>query len=141
MLRGEKSSKAMEIEMVSDRLDHWRATMSAESFPECALKTDLYSLAQQHGRAACIEMELMFPSDYPLQPPFIRVVRPRFQMHSGHVTIGGSICMQALTPSGWMPTFSLENIFVEIRSQMVEGQGRLDIPGSSRDYSEAEAKE
>lgn len=34
-------------------------------------------------------------------PPFVRVVRPRFQFRTGHVTIGGSICMELLTLSGW----------------------------------------
>merc|ERR1711920_611456 len=88
-----------------------------------------------------VVMDLMFPSDYPLQPPFIRVIRPRFQHLTGHVTIGGSVCMQALTTSGWLPTFSLENVFVEIRSQMIEGAGRLELADAARDYSEAEAKE
>lgn len=142
LLKGDGSSQALQIEMVNDRLDHWRATMLAESFPECPLKADLCKYASQNaGRGAAVVMDLMFPSDYPLQPPFIRVVRPRFQMHSGHVTIGGSICMEALTPSGWMPTMALENIFVEVRSQMVEGGGRLDLASSARDYTEAEARE
>jgi hypothetical protein len=33
----------------------------------------------------------------PFSPPFIRVVEPRFAFHTGHVTIGGSICMELLT--------------------------------------------
>lgn len=140
MLKGDGASKAVEIEMVQDRLDHWRATMLADSFPECDLKADLYRYASTHRVGAAVIMDLMFPSDFPLQPPFIRVVRPRFMMHSGHVTIGGSICMEALTPSGWMPTLALENIFVEIRSQMVEGGGRLDV-ANSNEYTQAEARE
>jgi len=44
--------------------------------------------------------------DYPVDPPFVRVVRPRFAFHSGHVTIGGSICMELLTRSGWSPCAS-----------------------------------
>merc|ERR1711972_975813 len=121
-------------------MGHWRAKMPADGFPECPLKHDLAEFSKRYNKEPAVVMELMFPSDYPLQPPFIRIIRPRFQMHTGHVTIGGSVCMQALTASGWLPTFSLENIFVEIRSQMVEGGGRLDM-GYLRDYTMAEATE
>ena len=37
----------------------------------------------------CIELEMLFPSEYPNDPPFIRVLQPRFALRSGHVTIGG----------------------------------------------------
>merc|ERR1719329_683883 len=115
--------------------------MAAEGFPDkCPLKEDLKSFAAQNSAEAAVVMHVVFPNDYPMFPPFIRVVRPRFQMHSGHVTIGGSICMQLLTPSGWLPSVSLENVFVSIRSEMVEGGGRLDFT-NNRDYSVAEAQE
>lgn len=139
-IRGDGDTKALDVEMINDRLDRWRATMHVDSFPACPLKEDLRQFASKTGRAPAIIMDLMFPNDFPQQPPFIRVIRPRFQMHTGHVTIGGSVCMQALTPSGWLPTFGLENIFVDIRSQIVEGGGRLDLVNVS-DYTEAEAKE
>merc|ERR1712232_404884 len=121
------SSTVLQIETIEDRLDRWQAKMSADSFPDCELKSDLYSFASKHNTEAAIVFDVHFPSDYPTSPPFVRVLRPRFKMYSGHVTVGGSVCMQALTPSGWLPTFSLENVFVEIRSQMIEGGGRLDL--------------
>eukprot|EP01106_Pelomyxa_sp_JSP_P007313 TRINITY_DN2204_c0_g1_i12.p1 TRINITY_DN2204_c0_g1~~TRINITY_DN2204_c0_g1_i12.p1 ORF type:complete len:157 (+),score=26.62 TRINITY_DN2204_c0_g1_i12:478-948(+) len=34
-----------------------------------------------------VELEMKFPSEYPFSPPFIRVVRPRFQFHTGHVCL------------------------------------------------------
>lgn len=34
-------------------------------------------------------MELTFPSDYPHHPFFLRVVKPRCQWYTGHVTAGG----------------------------------------------------
>jgi len=105
------------------------------------LRTELERFGQQHPSGLpAVVMEVLFPDTYPMAPPFIRVIRPRFQMHSGHVTIGGSICMQLLTPSGWLPSVSLENVFVSIRSEMVEGNGRLDF-SNNRDYTKEEAKE
>lgn len=85
--------------------------------------------------------EVTFPEDYPYAPPFMRVVRPRFQFHSGHITIGGSICTQALTPSGWNITRTIESLFVEILTIISEGGGRLERKEFGRDYSVAEAKE
>jgi len=85
-----------------------------------------------------IELEIIFPQNFPWDPPFIRVVRPRFQYRTGHVTVGGSICMELLTPSGWMPTNSLEAVLVQIRSEMLMGEARLE--GTNGIYTEYEAK-
>ncbi|CAE8731257.1 unnamed protein product [Polarella glacialis] len=124
---GDGDSKALEIEMVEDSLYHWSVKFAA-------------SAPHSSGLAAVV-MDVMFPDSYPMAPPFIRVVRPRFLLHTGHITIGGSVCMQLLTPSGWLPSVSLENVFVSIRSEMIEGGGRIDFANSSRDYSVAESKE
>eukprot|EP00434_Breviolum_minutum_P040820 symbB.v1.2.036292.t1/scaffold5085.1/size31119/3 len=114
--------------------------MFAAGFPECPLRSELQNFASETSGQAAVVLEVLFPDTYPMQPPFIRIVRPRFQMHTGHITVGGSICMQLLTPSGWLPTVSLENVFVAIRSEMVEGGGRLDLT-CKRDYSVQEARE
>jgi len=141
-LRGDGSAQALEIEMIEDSLYRWSVKMHADGFPDgCPLKGELQRFAAKNTScAAAVVMEVVFPDNYPMSPPFIRVVRPRFQMHTGHVTIGGSICMELLTPSGWLPSVSLENVFVSIRSEMIEGGGRLDL-ANCRDYSVQEAKE
>jgi len=54
-------------------------------------------------RITDIVMNIQFPADYPFSPPFCRIIRPRFEFHTGHVTIGGSICMELLTRKGWSP--------------------------------------
>lgn len=142
-LRGEGDRKALEIDMVDDSLYRWVVKMHAEGFPEdCALRRELAKFASQHPSGlAAVVMDVHFPDSYPMEPPFIRVVRPRFLMHTGHITIGGSVCMQLLTASGWLPSVSLENVFVSIRSEMIEGGGRLDLPNSGRDYTMADAQE
>lgn len=45
-------------------------------------------------------MEVVFPGTYPSLPPFMRVVYPRFHQYTGHITIGGSVCIKDLTRSG-----------------------------------------
>jgi ubiquitin-conjugating enzyme E2 Q len=83
---------------------------------------------------------IAFPATYPLNPPFVRVIRPRFQFRTGHVTIGGSICTELLTNSGWTAANTIEAVIVSIRAQFLEGGARLDL-SNTRDYSENEAKE
>lgn len=45
-----------------------------------------------------IVLEIRFGNQYPMTPPFVRVIRPRFlgfqQGGGGHVTAGGAMCMQ-----------------------------------------------
>ncbi|ORY89473.1 hypothetical protein BCR35DRAFT_300675, partial [Leucosporidium creatinivorum] len=63
--------------------------------------------------------EIRFGDSYPLSPPFFRLVHPRFLpfIHGGggHVTGGGSICMDLLTPNGWNPVYQIEAVLLQIR--------------------------
>lgn len=71
---------------------------------------------------------MTFPENFPFEPPFIRVVKPKFAFRTGHVTIGGSICMESITPAGWSSARSIEGIFMEIISIILapESKARLD---------------
>ncbi|KAF2149274.1 hypothetical protein K461DRAFT_230997 [Myriangium duriaei CBS 260.36] len=69
-----------------------------------------------------IVLELRFGSSYPMSPPFVRVVRPRFlgfqQGGGGHVTAGGAMCMELLTNDGWTAATSLEAVLLQVRLAM-----------------------
>lgn len=97
------------------------------------------------GKSPEIRLEVTFPSRFPTEPPFIRVVEPRFQMHTGHVTVGGSICTELLTVSdsgnGWDSNFQ-PDIFIPTIASLFETNGRLDLNQySAHPYSEKEAKD
>ncbi|KIK53259.1 hypothetical protein GYMLUDRAFT_49424 [Collybiopsis luxurians FD-317 M1] len=66
-----------------------------------------------------IIFEIRFPPDYPLSPPFFRIITPRFlpfiQGGGGHVTGGGSICMDLLTSSGWLPSYNISSVLLQIK--------------------------
>lgn len=47
--------------------------------------------------------------------------------------------MDLLTNSGWSPVNSIESILIQIRTEMVEGNGRLDL-GNKTPYTVEEAK-
>jgi ubiquitin-conjugating enzyme E2 Q len=121
-------------EPIGDNLYEWQVKFSQFDGP---LAQDLAAL-----RTDCVELRVSFSSDYPFAPPFVRVVRPRFQFHTGHVTIGGSICMELLTRSGWLPTNDFESLLIQVRSEMLAGNARLDLSakGPRAEYSEDEAR-
>lgn len=87
-----------------------------------------------------IVLRASFPSNFPEAPPYIRVIRPRFQFRTGHVTIGGSICTEMLTTHKWSPSMTMESALLSIRFNMVQGGARIDLSQRLGDYSEAEAK-
>lgn len=78
------------------------------------LGKDMTAWAKTSERERAIHMEMIFPTDYPLAPPFLRVLRPRFKFLTGHITIGGSICMQLLTTGGWSPANTIESVIVQV---------------------------
>lgn len=107
-------------------------------------------LAKEMKRAGVtsIVLEVRFGRDYPYSPPFVRVVRPRFLPFSsgggGHITIGGAICMELLTASGWSPVTRMDTVFVSIRMAMSETDrpAHLQTTETSArmfDYSASEA--
>jgi ubiquitin-conjugating enzyme E2 Q len=66
-----------------------------------------------------IVLEMRFGPSFPLSPPFVRVISPRFlsflQGGGGHVTAGGAMCMELLTNAGWSPAQSIENVILQVR--------------------------
>jgi hypothetical protein len=67
------------IELVQDNIRHWRVTFPSASFGKL-LRGDLDLYARRYGKSAAIVLEMEFPNTYPVDPPFVHVVRPRFQV-------------------------------------------------------------
>lgn len=86
-----------------------------------------------------VEMMVSFPPDYPNIPPFVRVVQPRFQMHTGRVTIGGSLCTDILTMESWNPMYDIQSLMINIFSEIQNGNPRIDFSNKTP-YSLEEAK-
>jgi len=122
------------VEPVDDNMYLWEIKLF-DFDPKDPIAQDMKKMKIKH-----IILNVVFPQNYPFSPPYVRVIRPRFQYLTGHVTIGGSVCMEILTNKSWTPANSIEAIIVSLRAELVEGGARLD-PNNKRDYSEAEAKE
>ncbi|KAL9188534.1 hypothetical protein ACHAXT_006912 [Thalassiosira profunda] len=85
-----------------------------------------------------VQLEMSFPDQYPFEPPFVRVVQPRFKRQTGFV-MSGALCMELLTKDGWNPINDIESVIVSIRSLMVVGDGRLQAAADMKkeDYKKA----
>ena len=94
-----------------------------------------------------VVMEIRFGKNYPMTPPFVRVIRPRFLSFmaggGGHVTAGGALCMELLTNSGWSAVSNIESVLLQVRLAMSSTDpkpARLES-GKVRDYQVGEAVE
>ncbi|KAJ5154169.1 Ubiquitin-conjugating enzyme E2 [Penicillium coprophilum] len=109
--------------------------------PALPLAEDLRTINQKS-----IVLELRFPAQFPMDPPLVRVIRPRFLEFAagggGHVTAGGSMCMELLTHSGWLPTASIESVLLQVRMAITNTDprpARLNLSLANTDYSVGEA--
>lgn len=102
-----------------DSMKNW--TIQLFQFdPDSNLAKDMKVLGIEH-----VELEMSFPDQYPFEPPFVRVVKPRFKRQTGFV-MNGALCMELLTKDGWNPVNDIESVIVSIRSLLVVGDGRLE---------------
>ena len=110
-------------------------SLCRETFGDSLLGKDMDSMGVD-----VIKMEIRLPGAYPFEPPFIRVLSPKFAFRKGHVTIGGSICMDLLTKQRWVPSMSISKIMITIVQNMIAGDGRLEPGGKNYVYSLQEAQ-
>jgi len=136
-LSKEPEAYGFRAEPVGDNLYVWSVVLEGFEDP---LDSDLDAWAGRTGKAKGVHMRMVFPADYPMTPPFVRVLYPRFQFMTGHITSGGSVCMQLLTRSGWLPTNTVESVLVQIRTEIAsDPKARLDL-ASDHEYDEVEAR-
>ncbi|BGP40452.1 hypothetical protein JCM10450v2_004434 [Rhodotorula kratochvilovae] len=129
-------------ERSNDNMFTWIIEIPRESFEEgLPLRKDM-----EAKKVKSILMEIRFGDSFPFSPPFFRVIHPRFLpfIHGGggHVTGGGSICMDLLTPDGWSSVYQIEAILLQIRmamSNLEPKPARLDNGSWDLPYSMHEA--
>ncbi|KAK9832429.1 hypothetical protein WJX74_009995 [Apatococcus lobatus] len=155
------------IFMVSDDLYKWRFKLKNfdnDCQPGRDLNADLAQLFRKKGQNHLV-MEIQFPQSYPSDPFFLRVISPRCVWYTGHVTAGGSVCIEALTQSGsmgsWSSQYNVESMLMVVLNNMLHcesyyvktasgpggqsGPLRIDLNGAYHhdvmaEYTEAEAR-
>ena len=116
----------------------WNVELFVSGGSPLSIQLDEYAKAT--GEPSAVKLEVRFDGGFPSSPPFVRVITPRFAFHTGHVTIGGSICMAELTSSGWNPEFTIECVLNMILSAMLDGNATLHATHAARPYSLHEAQ-
>ena len=118
-----------------DSMEKWRIKLF-DFDCDSNLAKDLLVCGLNH-----VELEMSFPDQYPFEPPFVRVVQPRFKRQTGFV-MSGALCMELLTKDGWNPVNDIESVIVSIRSIMVIGDGRVEAACdmSKEDYKKTLAE-
>jgi ubiquitin-conjugating enzyme E2 Q len=125
-----KKNKIIEIELVADSLYEWIVKLHAKAFDcESPFFADLQKLHDKNF----VEFHVKFDSKYPFNPPFIRVKRP--VIIDGHIEKGGALCMEIVMSRGWSPAYSIESLFLQIASTIVQGKGRVNFQATSENYS------
>ncbi|TFK43105.1 hypothetical protein BDQ12DRAFT_165045 [Crucibulum laeve] len=103
----------MPPDLIGDNLFQWIIEMHSFD-PDIPIAKDMKA-----NKLNSIIFEVRFPPDFPIAPPFFRILTPRFlpfiQGGGGHITGGGSICMDLLTSSGWLPSYSVPAVIMQIK--------------------------
>lgn len=105
-----------------------------------SLRTQLSEWALHVNELELLQLEIRFPKQFPSRPPFVRVLKPRFIMHTGHITVGGSVCADFLTAHKWDSNLSLEGLLRSILDLMLQGGARIDTR-NRQSYTLAEAND
>jgi ubiquitin-protein ligase len=85
-----------------------------------------------------VELEIRIPKKYPFEPPFVRVVKPIFTYRTGHITMGGSLCVDILTALGWSPCYTIQDLILQIKTLIVDAE--INSASNKTHYTYAEAK-
>lgn len=133
IMKQSQESLGFQIKLVEeDKLGKWMVYVTNPENPKLVSQMNRLDIE-------AIEIEITFKENYPIAPPFIRVVYPHFKFHSGHITVGGSLCMEMLTNQGWSPTFNVENVITQIKLAISEGGGEIDEANYKKRYTMDEA--
>lgn len=120
VMKLDSSQTGIKFEINEENMFIWKLYLTKID-ENSRLSKDMKKLNIQH-----IELEIRFDQQFPISPPFVRIVSPIFKYRTGHITLGGSICMELLTNDGWSPAYSIENLIIHIKSLILEGEGEID---------------
>ena len=140
MKASEHSSRGWTCEPLRGSLKSWVVTITGFD-KGTVLDDDMELYARRYNTHKALCLELIMDREYPWRPPFVRVLRPQFQFRTGHVTMGGSVCMMPLTDEGWNCSFEIESIIEMVRANICDpsSNARINLDAAG-DYNIDEAR-
>lgn len=133
VMSGKTEQFGLSFDVPEDNFHIWYASVTNID-QESLLYKDMQTLGVPD-----IKMEIRFEPQYPIKPPFVRIVEPIFLYRTGNITLGGSICMELLTNQGWSPACSIESLLIQIKANILE-TGQLDHTKVGHKYSYQESQ-
>merc|ERR1719240_1273516 len=91
-------------------LSTWKFALSFD--PETDIGKKLLPV-DKDANSSTIDLEIDVPEEYPMQPPFVRILYP--QLSGGYIFDHGAICFEALTPKGWPAAMTLPALATSIK--------------------------
>eukprot|EP01090_Pellita_catalonica_P013058 TRINITY_DN3011_c0_g1_i2.p1 TRINITY_DN3011_c0_g1~~TRINITY_DN3011_c0_g1_i2.p1 ORF type:complete len:251 (-),score=38.23 TRINITY_DN3011_c0_g1_i2:19-771(-) len=145
----------IDVQTVEDNIYKWHVKLFG--FDQGSqIQQDMFMYESVTGKDHVL-VEVAFTGGFPGVPPFMRVVYPRFHQYTGHITVGGSICVKDLTKTGWKEygvtlllnktnplsyrEFVLSTFFIMIRNLLLEGNALVDLGSAGTEYTEIEGKQ
>lgn len=110
--------QGFDCRLIEKDLYHWEVKIYNSLDQECQLYNDLELYSLKTG-INFIRIHIQFDNNYPLSPPKIRIVEPRFRPFStSHVLTGGTFKSNTLNPNldVWSPINTVESIVQEIKT-------------------------
>jgi ubiquitin-conjugating enzyme E2 Q len=120
-----------------DDLYTWYFKLSSFD-PDIPLSKDM----KQHGIDG-VYVQVKFGPQAPHTPPFVRIIKPRFVQWmnggGGHVTAGGSICVEMLTMKGWRKEYTMDEVLMIVHQALSDIDPLPARIRSTMEYSVHEA--
>jgi len=111
----------------------WRVYSNPNDFDKDSnIRKDMVKYGIPH-----VEFDVRVPEGYPFEPLFVRIVKPIFKYRTGHITVGGSICVDILTAVCWSPACTIKSTIKTIESLIVDAE--IDNNSSKKHYTYSEA--
>jgi len=116
------------VELVSENLYEWHVKLMVVD-SESPLAEDLKRLKESRGQDHLL-LSFSFKDSFPFAPPFVRVISPCLK--GGFITQAGAVCMELLTPQGWLPSYTVETAIIQLSASLVDGKARINFGASPK---------
>jgi len=128
--------------VMEDKLNEW--SVHLKGFTDSNASEASKALGRQLEAMGLdsVEFRVVFPREYPREPPFVYARKPRIQ--GAHIFGGGAMCMDVLMPGGWTPATTVPSLMRTIRSCFEDtialSHDWIDGKGKVRENTEDAAK-
>ena len=128
--------------VADDKLQEWAVHLKGFEDDNASARSKELGKQLREAGLDGVEFRVVFPHDYPTEPPFVYARKPRIS--GAHIFGGGAMCMDVLMPHGWTPATTVPSLMRTIRSCFEDtialSHDWIDGKGKVRENTEDAAK-